>query len=192
MKIPNPYFENVPNYGNLSVEEVFYEDGYLILFVLKSEKGQRFLAYCCEIRNEQRWILSQVSNQDLIDLIHNKVSVYNILTNTMEHIVVVRNYETRTESFKPILTHDLDELDLHAKEEFLDVDIEDYETYLSKLETTTPYITLVSYSAIWTVSYHIQKSIQFINPSSSFDKSDSLIETNTALYKGESVYVPNC
>lgn len=191
MKIPNPYFKNIPGYGNLSVEEIFFEDYYLILFVLISEKGQRLLAYCCDVREEQRWILSPVSNQDVIDFVHNRIPIYDLLTKASDHIVVVRDYATCKETFKFVSTIDLDELDLPAKEEFLDVDIEDYETYLSKLETTTPYITLVSYSAIWTASYHIQKKIQFINPSL-FDKSDSLIETNTALYKGESVYVPNC
>lgn len=169
MKIPNPYFENVPNYGNLSVEEVFYEDGYLILFVLKSEKGQRFLAYCCEIRNEQRWILSQVSNQDLIDLIHNKIAIYSVLTNASEHIVVVRNYATFTETFRQIPSHDLDELDLPAKEEFLDADPDDYKDYLQKLNNITR-ISLISYrrNILTLASYRTKTNLNNENISQNF------------------------
>lgn len=159
MKIPNPYFENVPNYGNLSVEEVFYEDGYLILFILKSKDGQRFLAYCCEVRNEQRWILSQVSNQTIINLIYNKETIFTAIINSENHIVAVRNYTTRTDSFQTVSTPNLDPLDLPEKDEFLDVDCVEYSSYLETLNYSCYKISDLSWTYVLTVVPTFTKEI---------------------------------
>ena len=169
MKIPNPYFKNIPGYGNLSVEEIFFEDYYLILFVLISEKGQRLLAYCCDVREEQRWILSPVSNQDVIDFVHNRIPIYDLLTKAYDHIVVVRDYATCKETFKFVSTIDLDELDLPAKEEFLDVDPDDYKDYIQKLRNITC-ISLISYrrSILTLASYHAKTNLNNENISQNF------------------------
>ena len=134
MNIPNPYFENVLEYGNLSVEEIFFEDFYLILFVLISKNNQRFLSDCCDIRNEQRWILSSISNDKLIALINNKITVYDAIITSTEHIIAIRDYQTRHDHFESITLDSLDILDLPAKEEFLDTDPDDYKEYISLLK----------------------------------------------------------
>ena len=77
------YFEgyySFPTFGKLTREHIFYQMGiYPILFVCKDEKKNRYLCSCCRLGEE--WIISQVSESALIDLIDDKVTIREIFEN---------------------------------------------------------------------------------------------------------------
>ena len=70
------YFENTPNIGNLHLEHIFYEYGEPILFVCCGSNNKRYLCSCCKL--SERWILSQVSEEELIQLIDNSISIRSL------------------------------------------------------------------------------------------------------------------
>lgn len=70
------YFENTPNIGDLGLEHIFYEYGEPILFVCLGSNNKRYLCSCCKL--SERWILSQVSEEELIQLIDNSISIRSL------------------------------------------------------------------------------------------------------------------
>lgn len=70
------YFENIPNIGNLDLEHIFYEYGEPILFVCIGSNDKRYLCSCCRL--SEKWILSQVSEEELIRLIDNSISIRSL------------------------------------------------------------------------------------------------------------------
>lgn len=71
----NPFFIAVPGFGDLNWEEIIVEDTCPIFFTLISEKGQRYISVCCELYEEQRWVVAPISNAGLIELLTNKCSM---------------------------------------------------------------------------------------------------------------------
>ena len=68
MYIPNPYFKNVPQIGDMILDYVFVEDGYPILFTCIS--GDRlFLCLCRTLTPNQKWVISEINFSDLEKLI---------------------------------------------------------------------------------------------------------------------------
>lgn len=71
----NPYFSDVPDVGNLDMEEIMVRDICPIFFTLISKNGQRYISVCCELYGEQRWIVAPITNTGLIELLTNKLSI---------------------------------------------------------------------------------------------------------------------
>lgn len=166
MKIPNPYFTDVPKFGDLHVDEILLEDVYPILFTLKNEDGELFLCLCCEIRNEQRWILNPISNKNLIALLTNMLTIRKAFTDGAENkIVAVRDYSTEQDTFKIIPVQKLDPDDLPSEDELLDADDGEFNDYIERLESFN--------------QANIYKSFQMFSYSFSFETtfSSSVIES---------------
>lgn len=70
------YFENIPNIGDLTLEHIFYEYGEPILFVCRGTNHKRYLCSCCKL--SEKWILSQVSEEELIQLIDDSISIRSL------------------------------------------------------------------------------------------------------------------
>lgn len=137
MKIPNPYFIDVPKYGNLHVDEILLEDVYPILFTLKNENEKKlFICLCCEIRNEQRWILNPITVNNLIALLTNKITVREAFTDGKDiKIVAIRNYATECDSFKLVTANEFDADDLPNSGELLDTEDGEFDEYIKRLES---------------------------------------------------------
>ena len=70
------YFTNIPDVGDLSLEHVFYEYEEPVLFVCTDASGKRYLCSCCRL--SENWIVRQVDEALLVDMIDNRVSLDNM------------------------------------------------------------------------------------------------------------------
>ena len=80
MYIPRPYFENIPQIGDLTLDYIFIENGYPILFTCCKEE-KLYLCLCRTIYEEQKWIISEISYDILTQLIRNELTLYDALKN---------------------------------------------------------------------------------------------------------------
>lgn len=133
MRMPEPYFENVLSYGNLSMEEILVEDIYPVLFVLKDSGQQRFLCVCCEIRDEQRWIINRITNSDMVAFLCNQITARELFEKGQSQIVAVRSYATKEEHFGETGKNKLDDRDLPRVGVYLDAEASEFSEYLQKL-----------------------------------------------------------
>lgn len=70
------YFK-LPYIGDLILEHEFYSFGNdPILFVCKDKANLRYLCSCCHIGDE--WVVGQVSEENLVDLIDDRVSIREV------------------------------------------------------------------------------------------------------------------
>lgn len=76
MYIPNPYFSNIPQMGDLILDYIFVEDGYPILFVCKSYE-RYFLCVCRTLIPAQKWIVSEILLDDLKKLLKGEIDIHD-------------------------------------------------------------------------------------------------------------------
>lgn len=67
------YFEAIPKIGDLRLEHAFYEYEEPVLFVCLDRAGRRWLCSCCRL--SQEWIVGQVGEQDLLDIIDKTIAL---------------------------------------------------------------------------------------------------------------------
>lgn len=130
----NPFFTAVPGIGDLDLEEVIVEDTCPIFFTCISKDNQRYVVTCCEVYEEQRWIISPISNFDLIRLLTNKLSMRQaFLTQSREDCVIAHWSKDRpTLGYEKVTIRELPEQDLPF-DEMLDADADEFEAYIQKL-----------------------------------------------------------
>ena len=76
-KYPKPYFKELPGYGDIELQFVFVELECPIVFICTNADNELFLCFCCDITNEQRWIVAPICLQDLFKMVSNKLSFYD-------------------------------------------------------------------------------------------------------------------
>lgn len=123
MYIPNPYFSNVPSIGDLSLEYIFLENGYPVLFTCVSD-NRLYLCVCCDVYKEQRWLITPISTSGLLDVINGVRSVRSAFANETEvGCVAVWTKEDKQEKYSIIPCSD-----------FANDDLPDDDLYLNELD----------------------------------------------------------
>lgn len=146
MYIPNPYFKNIPQIGNLVLDYIFLEDGYPILFTCVTD-NRMFLCLCRTLTPTQKWILSEIRFQDLEKLIKNEFCIRDAFKsfNQGKTCIVNWNKDFISETYEVIPTAYLSNNELPSADVYLDED-DEAEVYLEQVRNR--------------IQYNIEKSIQ--------------------------------
>ena len=140
MRIPDPYFEKVPQYGNLQMEQILVEYVYPLLSVLKDESDNRYLCLCYDTRGAQQWIITPILNADLVELLQNKLTLSAPFEKSdLQKVHVVRNYENGLETFELLDASEVQEEDLPKKGEFLDSENHEWDEYIERIISSNEY-----------------------------------------------------
>lgn len=133
MYIPNPYFSNIPQMGDLILDYVFVEDGYPILFVCKTDENY-FLCICRTLRPKQKWVVSEILLDDLKKLIKGEIDIHDaFISNKNGRSCIVKwSASILKEQYQVIPTLSLDLNEIPSKGIFLDED--ETGNYLEQLE----------------------------------------------------------
>lgn len=111
------YFENIPHIGDLALEHIFYEYGEPVLFVCRGTNNKRYLCSCCKL--SERWILSQVSEEELIQLIDDSISIRSLFEPRVQSPFMLSwdgvSLSAKFDNIMPELLPDAKPLDLSKK-----------------------------------------------------------------------------
>ncbi len=153
MRIPDPYFENVLNYGDLRMEQILVEYDYPLLSVLVDRAKNRYLSMCFDTRGSQQWLIAPISSEMLIKLLTNRIALDVPYRKSQTCVIyAVRNYETKAETFCEMRPQDIPDENLPAKGEYLDAEENEWETYIEQLrEEDGQWIVSYKEPSIWTV-----------------------------------------
>lgn len=117
-----PYFKNLPYLGTLYLKSIylFFEEP--ILFLCTNEYGTKFLCLCSEFREVYRWIVTEVDNPILKQMISNELSTYEVFQKATgkKYIINWNGYENDKENVQCVNFKDIPELDLPEPNVFLD------------------------------------------------------------------------
>ncbi len=121
MYIPNPYFKNIPQIGNLVLDYVFVEDGYPILFTCVTEE-RIFLCLCRTLAPEQKWILAEIKFRDLERLIKNELCIRDVFKSYTngKSCIVKWSKDYLSETYEVIPTAYLNDDELPSEDVFLE------------------------------------------------------------------------
>lgn len=136
MRIPNPYFKDVPIYGDLVLEEILVQYTYPILSVLKDKKNNRFLCMCYDTRGSQQWLITCISKSKLVDILTNKLTLSTPFKDgSTKKIHAVYSYGNKKDSFYEINSNEIPMENLPIDGEFLDAEDSEWEEYILKLKS---------------------------------------------------------
>ena len=131
----NPFFTNFPDVGDLNWEEIIVEDTCPIFFTLISEKGQRYISVCCELYEEQRWVVAPISNAGLIKLLTNKLSMKDaFFTQSNEKCIIAHwSKDNPVLRYEIAASNELSEQDLPI-DEMLEAEESEFAEYIQKIK----------------------------------------------------------
>ena len=153
MRIPNPYFENVLGYGDLCMEQIIVEYDYPLLSVLTDNEKNRYLSMCFDTRGAQQWLIAPISNENLIALLTNRITLEAPYKSSQANIIhAVRDYETKLETFNELQPSDIPKENLPIEGEYLDAEENEWEAYIEQLrEENEPWIVSYEEQPIFTL-----------------------------------------
>lgn len=131
MKIPNPYFVNVPNVGNLEFYYAFYILERPILFICKDVNKNLYLCSCCELYPKLQWVIAQVSITNIIALIDNELSLFDAFQQSQNKWVAEWEKGNSVEHIRETNLFDSDMLPDEG--EYLDAEEEEFDDVVSLL-----------------------------------------------------------
>lgn len=131
------FLNKIDDVGVLYIDQVFLEfEKIPILFSCVDESDNLYLCLCSEIRKIQRWIISPIDNTLLIDMLKDKITIYEAFINSVESKLVIE-YNKQNEGqlkIEKVKFSSLTQYDLPDEGEFLE-DEESFCDYIKKLET---------------------------------------------------------
>jgi hypothetical protein len=132
MKIPKPYFKAVPLIGDLDLEYIFLEDLYPVFFTCINSAKKLFICLCCDVIEEQRWIVSPVKQFDILRMLKNRLTLYDLFK-CEEGKRYIITWIKGIESTKIVEFIDIPNYDLPNVNEFFDADEDEYKEYMEFL-----------------------------------------------------------
>jgi len=133
-KMSNPYFRDVPKYGDLYMEQVIVDYDYPLLSVLRDGSGNRYLSMCFDTRGCQQWLITSIINQNLVELLTNRMALDIPYRNAPSSVIhAVRDYTTKAETFHELAPEDVPDEFLPRKGEYLDAEEGEWRGYVTRL-----------------------------------------------------------
>ena len=172
MYIPNPYFKNIPQIGNLILDYIFVEDGYPVLFTCVADE-RIFLCVCRTLMPIQKWILSEIKLPDLERLIKNEISIKNAFKSYLEGKTCIVKWDKNvaSEGYEVIPTSYLVDEQLPTQDVFLDD--EDAIVYLEQVKNR--------------IQNSIEKSVQVESDSKGYFVTDVVPFVDVSIAKKDNI-----
>lgn len=135
IKIPNPYFSNVPGVGDLELCDIFYALERPILFLCKDNNNQLYLCSCCKLYPRLEWIISSIEPEIVIDLIDDKILIAKALSKGEKKFFAVWEQGDACERIQSVKKYD--DTMLGDDDDYLDVEDGEFDDIKQKMENWT-------------------------------------------------------
>ena len=126
------YFKGLQVLGDLAIDYILFKVDFPVLFTCENKNNKLYLCLCCDIRKEQRWIITGTTTDVIIQLLSNKLTIQDAFLNSGSNIFTITK-QLKTEDY--IVEDSYDILDLPTMKEYIDADSDDLESYILTLST---------------------------------------------------------
>ena len=125
------FFENIPQIGTLYFEkELFSFENISIVFVCVDMCNNRYLCVCDDIIDEESWIITQVTNKELLTVLNDEDTVLSVYKN--KNVIVASKPFGRDVRYINIAYDEIDQADLPLSDQYLEM--KDYlQDYICKI-----------------------------------------------------------
>lgn len=147
MRIPNPYFKNVPCLGDLVMDYIIYEYDYPVLFICKNGDSRFYLCDCCDTYKEQRWLIAPITLERIEQLLGDKITIREAFENaTGQCCVATWSIGELHEKYKIINSKEFLQEDLPEEGAYVEADEGEHQEYIECIK--------------FRINYRIQRMIE--------------------------------
>lgn len=111
---------------------VFFETYRPIFFSCKDQNNQLYLTILCDDRKEFRWIIVKTSENQLIDIMKNKLTMHEVYANADKYWIIKEQCSIK--KCKIYTKEEVDELDFPTEAAYFDADEYELKDYLSYIQ----------------------------------------------------------
>lgn len=148
----NVFFSNVPNIGDLFINNVLLEfELEPVIFVCKDNYNNFFLCICDDFIDEKRsWIAIKIPVKDLLDILNDKITLLSAFKKSQNKTIIIDYYpDQKAYDYHIMNFSDIDETELPCEDQYLD-----------EKETFSDYI---DYLKSHIISYDIQCDFEYLD-----------------------------
>lgn len=130
------YFNNIVGIGNLRIDYIIFEFDYPVLFTCVDNLNNLYLCVCCDIRSEQRFIISKTKEKRVIDLLSDRITIREAFENEFDENYIVKYSKEKPEGIsKRVKFNKINPLDLPTEGEYLEAEDDEFTDYICILES---------------------------------------------------------
>lgn len=119
------------NQKTFFMDHVFFEVKYPVFFSCVDENGELYIATLCDIREELRWILAKTTQELLIQMVYDQISLYELYNRSNTYYIIrERNGEKSCNTYNNAT---IDKLDFPTKGEYLETEKEEIGEYITQV-----------------------------------------------------------
>lgn len=118
-------FRSIPDFNNIELDMVLFESRYPVMFTCKNGE-EIYLFICCLMNNvKAEWIGTQTTNENLIELLENKITIRDAFMNITENKIVIE-YNGQNVKCKIEKGCNIPEILLPTVGEYMDAEEDEY------------------------------------------------------------------
>lgn len=116
----NKYFENIPQIGTLYFEkELFSFENISIVFVCIDICNNRYLCVCDDIIDEESWIITHITNKELLAVLNDENTILNAYKN--KNVIVASKPFGKDIKYTNIAYSEIDQKELPLCDQYLEM-----------------------------------------------------------------------
>lgn len=167
-------FRNIPDFYEIELDIILFESKYPVMFTCKNNKDI-YLFICCLVNNrEVKWIGTQTTYENLIELLENKITIRDAFLNISDNKIMI-GYDGRNVEYTIEKKDDIPEALLPTAGEYMEAEEGEYAEEIAvfkRRNSTVEYVIKQRKNIFWT----------FRPIGSSFILTDSYLDKDTGTF----------
>lgn len=130
------YFSGIKDIGSLDIEKILCEYDFPLLFTLINNKTKdRYIAVCCDVVHEQRWIIAPISIENIIKLLKDQIDIYSSFRTNINGKCIIAHWK-RSEGmrYEYVACSEIPDEELPLKGDYLEAYDDEFEEYIKELQ----------------------------------------------------------
>lgn len=140
MRLPTPYFPNIPQFGNLSIDGIFLYYECPIVFTCIDCSQNLYICVCCDMENEQRWLIAPTSIERIENMLSQRITLKAMFKDAGGYGCVATWHQGQEkENYSVILCTEFSNDDLADEGKFFETEPAEFESYLQAIRNRKEY-----------------------------------------------------
>ena len=166
--IGNLYFEKIPIIDSLFMEQVLFSyDSIPIVFVCVDKKKTRYLCVCDDVIEEESWLIVEVNNKKLLDILMDESTVLSAFAN--KKVVIASRKSNENINYNIEEYNNISKDDLPINDQYLEMK-NSLKTYIAKIQQDISSSSLtLAISSSDILSDNLEDSIMVISMAKTYE-----------------------
>lgn len=170
MRLPTPYFENIPQFGNLSIDGIFLFYECPIVFTCIDCDKNLFICVCCDMEEKQRWLIAPTSIDRIEAMLSQKLTMREMFK-AVDGYGCMATWQSNQEkeSYTIMPCSEFSDEDVAEEGIYFQTEPDEFASYLQKIKNreendVQPFFEAIQLDAVTSVSKDaFSTSLKYVN-----------------------------